>query len=94
MSVALISITNISQLQDNYSYIMTSNNNNQAVIVDPAESNSILHYIEKKMNVKYRFNKIFNGKIKIKNKYKVIKVKYYVGKRNVNYKFKDNLARK
>ena len=47
MSVSLISITNIPQLHDNYSYIMIPNNNNQAVIVDPAESNSIIHYIEK-----------------------------------------------
>ena len=47
MSVSLISIINIPQLHDNYSYIMIGNNNNQAVIIDPAESNSILQYIEK-----------------------------------------------
>ena len=47
MSVSLISIRNIPQLHDNYSYTMKPNNNNQAVIVDPAESNSIIHYIEK-----------------------------------------------
>ena len=47
MSISLISITNIPQLYDNYSYIMVPNNNNQAVIVDPAESNSIIHFIEK-----------------------------------------------
>ena len=56
----------------------------------PPNKMTFLHYIEKKTNVKYRFNKIFNGKIKIKNKYKVIKVKYYVGKRNVNYTIKGN----
>ena len=56
----------------------------------PPTKMTFLHYIEKKMNVKYRFNKIFNGKIKIKNKYKVIKVKYYVGKKNINYIIKDN----
>ena len=56
----------------------------------PPTKMTFLHYIEKKMNVKYRFNKIFNGKIKIKNKYKVIKVKYYAGKKNINYIIKDN----
>lgn len=45
--MSLVSITNIPQLQDNYSYIMKANNNNQAVIIDPAESNSIIKYIEK-----------------------------------------------
>ena len=29
-------------------------------------------------------------KIKFKNKYKVIKVKYYAGKKNINYIIKDN----
>ena len=47
MSVSLISIKNIPQLKDNYSYVMMAKNNNQAVIVDPAESNSIIQYIKK-----------------------------------------------
>ena len=47
MSVSLISISSIPQLKDNYSYVMMTKNNNQAVIVDPAESDSIIQYIEK-----------------------------------------------
>ena len=46
MSAPLITITNIPQLNDNYSYVMTADNK-QAVIVDPAESYSIIQYVEK-----------------------------------------------
>ena len=51
MSTSLISITKIPQLKDNYSYIMTSNNTKKAIVVDPAESNSIMKHIEKKQLV-------------------------------------------
>jgi len=43
MSHNLISIINILQLKDNYSYIIK--HNNYAIIVDPAESSSIIEYI-------------------------------------------------
>ena len=42
MSESIVSITNISQLKDNYSYLIKANNSNNAIIVDPAESNIIL----------------------------------------------------
>ena len=40
----MISIINISQLQDNYSYAIL--NNKEVIIIDPADSISILRYIE------------------------------------------------
>lgn len=46
MSESLVAITYIPQLYDNYSYVILGNNK-QAVIVDPAESNSIIQYVEK-----------------------------------------------
>jgi hydroxyacylglutathione hydrolase len=46
----LISITSIPQLKDNYCYIMTGNKN--TVIIDPAESASVLNYTaKKKLNI-------------------------------------------
>ena len=39
----MISIINISQLQDNYSYAIL--NNKEVIIIDPADSISILRYI-------------------------------------------------
>ena len=47
MSESIVSIINIPQLKDNYSYLIKANNSNNAIIVDPAESNIILKYIEK-----------------------------------------------
>ena len=45
-----------------------------------------LHYLEKKFNVKYRFNKIF----KVIDKKKKLQIsKYYVGKKNYNYSLKE-----
>jgi|TARA_B100000315_G_C14586467_1_gene593305 aminoglycoside 3-N-acetyltransferase len=55
----------------------------------PLNKMTFLHFIEKKMEVKYRFNKYFLGKIKLKNKSKLLKIKYYVGKRSIDYKLKN-----
>ena len=55
---------------------------------------TFLHYLEKKNNVPYRFNKIFKGKIKFIKKILDTEVKYYVGKRKTNYILKeDNLLK-
>lgn len=40
----MISVINIPQLKDNYSYVVTKNK--EAIIIDPADSMSILKYIE------------------------------------------------
>ena len=43
-----IEVTNIPQLKDNYSYVISSKENDSAIIVDPAESSSILKFIKNK----------------------------------------------
>ena len=49
------------------------------------QSITFLHYIEKKLNVHYRYNKVFEG---VSEK-KKMKIKYYVGKKNVDYSIKE-----
>lgn len=51
----------------------------------PVNAMTFIHFIEKKMNVNYRFNKYFWGSIEKKK----IKIKYYVGKKNINYSLKE-----
>lgn len=50
---------------------------------------TFLHYLEKKNNVPYRFNKIFKGKIKLKKEYLDSKIRYYVGKKKIDYSLKS-----
>jgi len=50
---------------------------------------TFIHFIEKKMNVKYRFNKYFTGYLKNKNIKKKITLKYHVGKKKTNYSLKE-----
>jgi len=50
---------------------------------------TFLHYLEKKNNVSYRYDKIFRGKIKFKKFLFKTKIKYYVGKKNIDYSLKD-----
>ena len=53
MLTSLISVSHIPQLNDNYSFIIKEKKNNQAIIIDPAESDSIIKYIQKnKLNIK------------------------------------------
>ena len=47
MTNPVVSVTNIPQLKDNYSYVIKTNNINEAIIVDPAESKKILNYLKK-----------------------------------------------
>ena len=47
------------------------------------------HFIENKMQVKYRFKKKFTGKISNKNSYNTKSLIYYVGKKNISYTIKD-----
>ena len=55
----------------------------------PPSKITLIHYIEKKMNVKYRYDKYFLGNVKIKNKKRKIALKYHVGKKQTNYKLKE-----
>ena len=48
-----------------------------------------LHYLEKKNNVQYRFDKTFDGKINFKKKIFKIKIKYFVGKKKIDYSLKE-----
>ena len=52
-------------------------------------SMTFLHYIEKKMQVKYRFNKKFISTFVKNHKKQKIELEYFVGKKNVDYKLKD-----
>ena len=55
----------------------------------PINTMTFLHYIEKKFNVKYRYDKIFKGHILKNNKKNSFTFKYFVGKKKYNYKIKD-----
>ena len=51
-----VSVEIINQLNDNYSYLISSNENNLGIIIDPAESNKILDVLKKKkLNLNYIF---------------------------------------
>ena len=51
-----ISVEIINQLNDNYSYLISSNESNSGIIIDPAESNKILNVLKKnKLNLNYIF---------------------------------------
>ena len=51
-----VSVEIINQLNDNYSYLISSNENNSGIIIDPAESNKILDVLKKKkLNLNYIF---------------------------------------
>ena len=44
-------------LQDNYSYLVVDDTNNNACVIDPSESEPIIDFIEKnKINLKYILN--------------------------------------
>lgn len=55
----------------------------------PVNSITILHHLEVLAGVKYRYKKIF--KFKFKNR--KFEYNYYVGKKNINYKLKENKIR-
>ncbi len=55
----------------------------------PVNSITLLHHLEVLGGVKYRYKKVF--KLKFKNR--KFEYKYYVGKKNVNYKLKENKIR-
>jgi aminoglycoside 3-N-acetyltransferase len=55
----------------------------------PLNKMTFLHYIEKKMEVNYRFNKKFVSTFIKKSKKQKIELKYFVGKKNIDYKLKD-----
>jgi len=51
-----ISVEIINQLNDNYSYLISSNENNSGMVIDPAESKKILDVLKKKkLNLNYIF---------------------------------------
>jgi len=55
----------------------------------PLNSMTFLHYIEKEMKVKYRYNKNFESTFIKKGKKNKIKLKYFVGKKNIDYNLKN-----
>ena len=50
---------------------------------------TFIHFIEKKMNVDYRFNKNFKSFVKINNKNIKVKYNYFLGKKNINYNLNE-----
>jgi aminoglycoside 3-N-acetyltransferase len=50
---------------------------------------TLIHYFEKKLDVDYRFDKLFKSKIKIKDKFETKIIKYFVGKKKIDYTLKD-----
>ena len=51
-----ISVEIINQLSDNYSYLISSNENSSGIIIDPAEPDQILDVLKKKkLNLDYIF---------------------------------------
>ena len=55
----------------------------------PLNTMTFLHYIEKKMEVKYRFNKKFVSTFVKNHKKQKIELEYFVGKKNIDYKLKN-----
>jgi hydroxyacylglutathione hydrolase len=51
-----VSVEIINQLNDNYSYLISSKENNSSIIIDPAEADKILDILKKKkLNLDYIF---------------------------------------
>ena len=62
-------------LQDNYSYLIINENNNDACVIDPGESEPVINFVEKKninlkfiLNTHHHFDHI-GGNKELKNKY-------------------------
>ncbi len=51
---------------------------------------TLIHYFEKKLNVDYRFDKLFKSKMKVNNKLIDKVIKYRVGKKKIDYTLKEN----
>ena len=72
----------ISCLQDNYSYLIIDETNNNACVVDPSEAKPIINFLEKKdlklkyiLNTHHHFDHI-GGNKELKKKYKSIVIGY------------------
>ena len=94
-----IKIEIIPCLQDNYSYLIIDENNNDACVVDPSEAKPIINFVEKEnINLKYILNTHHHfdhigGNIELKEKYNSIVVGYkYDAKRipEINVLVEDN----
>ena len=72
----------ISCLQDNYSYLIIDETNNNACVVDPSEANPVINFLEKKnVNLKYILNTHHHfdhigGNAELKKKYNSTVVGY------------------
>ena len=72
----------ISCLQDNYSYLIIDETNNNACVVDPGEAKPIINFLENKdLKLKYILNTHHHydhigGNIELKKKYNAIIVGY------------------
>ena len=53
-----VSVEIINQLNDNYSYLICSNENNSGIVIDPAESDKILEVLKKKKLEIYKLHMI------------------------------------
>jgi hydroxyacylglutathione hydrolase len=89
----------ISCLQDNYSYLIIDETNNNACVVDPSEAKPVINFVEKeKINLKYILNTHHHfdhigGNKELKEKYNSIVVGYkYDADRipEINILVKDN----
>ena len=64
-------------LQDNYSYLIIDENNNNACVIDPSEAKPIINFVEKnKINLKYILNTHHHydhvgGNVELKKKFKL-----------------------
>ena len=62
-------------LQDNYSYLIIDETNNNACVIDPSEANPVINFLEKKkINLKYILNTHHHfdhvgGNVDLKKKY-------------------------
>lgn len=77
----LIDVKNSFSNNSIFAYIK---NNNFKILCLNHNGTTFLHYIERELNVNYRFDKEFEGKIKIRGKIKKVKSKIYVAYKSDN----------
>jgi aminoglycoside 3-N-acetyltransferase len=71
-----------------FNYILNKNFKIICFCCSPATM-TFIHFIEKKFNVKYRYNKYFKSFININNKVNSFRYKYFVGKKSIDYILKE-----
>jgi aminoglycoside 3-N-acetyltransferase len=71
-----------------FNYILNKNFKIICFCCSPATM-TFIHFVEKKVNVDYRYNKYFKSFIKINDRKIITKYKYCVGKKNIDYSLKE-----